>query len=50
MSAYEQWSLSTADALGNETRRGLAVIAGGETAQGAARFARGEGRHGAATH
>ena len=48
MSVYEQWSLSTADALVNETRRGLAVIAGGETAEGAQRFARGEGRHGAA--
>ncbi|MBJ7594349.1 MAG: crotonase/enoyl-CoA hydratase family protein [Candidatus Dormibacteraeota bacterium] len=46
MSVHEQWSLSTADALLNETRRGLAVIASGETAQGAERFARGDGRHG----
>jgi enoyl-CoA hydratase len=46
MSAYEQWSLTTADALVNETRRGLAVIDSGETARGAQRFARGEGRHG----
>jgi enoyl-CoA hydratase len=47
MSVYEQWSMSTADAFVNETRRGLAVIAAGETAEGARRFARGEGRHGA---
>ncbi len=46
MSAYEQWSLPTAAAFVNETRRGLAVIESGETARGAERFARGEGRHG----
>lgn len=46
MSVYEQWSLSTADALINETRRGIAVIARGETTLGAQRFAAGEGRHG----
>jgi enoyl-CoA hydratase len=46
MSAYEQWSLSTAEALINETRRGIAVIGSGETGAGAARFASGEGRHG----
>jgi enoyl-CoA hydratase len=46
MSVYEQWSLTTADALVNETRRGLSVVNSGETAEGAARFARGEGRHG----
>src|SRR5437588_4078868 len=46
LSAYEQWSLDTAAALRNETRRGLAVIASGETQAGAARFAAGEGRHG----
>jgi enoyl-CoA hydratase len=46
MSAYEQWSLTTADALVNETRRGIAVISSGETTAGAARFAAGEGRHG----
>ncbi len=45
-SVHEQWSLSTADALLNESRRGLAVIASGETALGAERFARGDGRHG----
>jgi enoyl-CoA hydratase len=48
MSAYQQWSLSTADALTNETRRGIAVINSGETAHGAQRFAGGEGRHGRA--
>jgi enoyl-CoA hydratase len=46
LSAYEQWSLSTGDALVNEARRGIAVIESGETARGAERFARGEGRHG----
>jgi enoyl-CoA hydratase len=46
MSVYEQWSLTTAEALVNETRRGLAVVNSGETAEGAARFARGDGRHG----
>ncbi|HEX4579991.1 MAG TPA: crotonase/enoyl-CoA hydratase family protein [Candidatus Dormibacteraeota bacterium] len=46
MSTYEQWSLTTADALVNETRRGIAVISSGETSAGAARFAAGQGRHG----
>jgi len=48
MSADEQWSLTTAAALVNETRRGIAVINSGETAVGAQRFAGGEGRHGRA--
>jgi enoyl-CoA hydratase len=48
MSVYEQWSASTADALVNETRRGIAVIDSGETTVGAQRFAAGEGRHGRA--
>jgi enoyl-CoA hydratase len=48
MSAHEQWSLTTAEALVNETRHGLAVIRSGETAHGAQRFAEGEGRHGRA--
>jgi enoyl-CoA hydratase len=48
MSVYEQWSSSTADALINETRRGIAVIDSGEAALGAQRFAAGEGRHGRA--
>ena len=46
LSAYEQWALDADGALGNETRRGLAVIRSGETLEGAARFTAGEGRHG----
>ncbi len=46
LSVYEQWSLTTAEALVNETRRGIAVVGSGETARGAQLFARGEGRHG----
>jgi len=46
MSAYEQWALDGDEALGNETRRGLAVIRSGETLEGATRFVAGEGRHG----
>ena len=45
-SSFEQWGLSVVDAMANETRHGLAVIASGETLEGAARFAGGEGRHG----
>jgi enoyl-CoA hydratase len=45
-SSYEQWNLPLGEALANETRRGLEVIASGETVAGAARFASGEGRHG----
>ena len=45
-SSYEQWGMSMADALANETALGLTVIRSGETQAGAARFARGEGRHG----
>ena len=47
MSSYEQWDLELVDALSNETRLGLEVIASGETQAGAARFAAGAGRHGA---
>ena len=46
LSAYEQWSLPADEALRNETRRGMNVIASGETADGAARFRSGAGRHG----
>jgi len=46
LSSYEQWSLTTEDALRNETRRGLEVIRSGETVRGARRFAEGHGRHG----
>ena len=45
-SSYEQWGMSVDDALANETRLGLQVIASGETLEGAGRFAGGEGRHG----
>lgn len=45
-SSYEQWDLSAADAMANETRLGLAVVESGETQEGASRFAGGEGRHG----
>lgn len=45
-SAWEQWDLSFAEAMRNETRLGMAVIASGETREGATRFAGGAGRHG----
>jgi enoyl-CoA hydratase/carnithine racemase len=46
LSSYEQWSLTTPDAIRNEFRRGLSVIESGETVAGARRFASGQGRHG----
>jgi len=46
LSSYEQWSLSTSDAIRNEFRRGQEVIESGETVAGAQRFASGQGRHG----
>lgn len=46
-SSYEQWNLSFADAVANETKLGLDTITSGETLAGAARFAAGAGRHGA---
>ncbi|HZR44875.1 MAG TPA: crotonase/enoyl-CoA hydratase family protein [Ktedonobacteraceae bacterium] len=46
LSVYEQWSLSWAEALGNETRRGLEVLHSGESVEGARRFVAGQGRHG----
>ena len=49
LSMYEQWSLSWAEALGNETRRGLEVLRSGESVEGARRFADGHGRHGSAS-
>ena len=45
-SAYEQWDLPLDQALVNEARHGLRVIASGETEAGAKRFAAGAGRHG----
>jgi enoyl-CoA hydratase len=47
LSALRQWDLGEEDAIANEMRGGLAVIASGETLSGAARFASGVGRHGA---
>jgi enoyl-CoA hydratase len=47
LSALRQWDLEEEDAIANEMRGGLAVIASGETLSGAARFASGAGRHGA---
>ena len=46
MSALEQWGMSEAQALRNEARHGLRVIASGETVAGATRFTQGAGRHG----
>jgi enoyl-CoA hydratase len=49
LASYEQWSLALPDALRNEFRRGMQVLASGETASGALRFASGSGRHGSFT-
>ena len=46
LSACEQWGLPLEEALANEFRRGLEVIASRETVTGATRFAQGRGRHG----
>jgi enoyl-CoA hydratase len=46
LSACEQWGLSLEQALANEFRRGLEVVASRETVTGATRFAQGRGRHG----
>ena len=46
LSSYEQWGMGTEDAMRNEARRGMEVLASGETVEGAGRFKRGEGRHG----
>jgi enoyl-CoA hydratase len=47
LSALQQWDLSEEEAIANEMRGGLKVIASGETLSGATRFASGVGRHGA---
>src|SRR6267154_5021148 len=47
LSALRQWDLGEEDAIANEMRGGLEVIASGETLSGATRFASGAGRHGA---
>jgi len=49
LSALRQWDLAEEEAIANEMRGGLEVIASGETIAGAARFASGAGRHGAFT-
>jgi enoyl-CoA hydratase/carnithine racemase len=46
LSALRQWDLEEEDAILNEMRGGLEVIASGEALAGAARFASGAGRHG----
>jgi len=46
LSALRQWDLSEEEAIANEMRGGLEVIASGETLSGATRFAGGIGRHG----
>lgn len=45
-SVLDQWGLAHDDAMANEIRLGLDVVASGETQAGAARFASGKGRHG----
>jgi enoyl-CoA hydratase len=45
-SALRQWDLEEDEAIANEMRGGLEVIASGETLAGATRFASGAGRHG----
>ncbi|MBI5127957.1 MAG: crotonase/enoyl-CoA hydratase family protein [Rhodopseudomonas palustris] len=47
LSALQQWDMPEEDAIMNEMRGGLKVIATGETLSGAERFTAGEGRHGA---
>ncbi len=46
LSALAQWDLDEDEAIRNEMRGGLEVIASGETLSGATRFASGVGRHG----
>jgi enoyl-CoA hydratase len=46
LASYEQWALPRAEAIRNEFRRGMQVVASGETASGAGRFTTGTGRHG----
>ncbi len=46
LSALRQWDLSEEEAIANEMRGGLEVIASGETLAGATRFTSGIGRHG----
>jgi len=47
LSAMQQWDFPEEEAIKNEMRGGLEVIASGETLSGATRFASGVGKHGA---
>jgi enoyl-CoA hydratase/carnithine racemase len=47
LSALRQWDFEEEEAIANEMRGGLKVMASGETPSGATRFASGVGRHGA---
>ena len=46
LSVLAQWSLTTDEAIANEMRGGLQVMATGETQHGAKAFSQGAGRHG----
>lgn len=46
LSSYEQWSMPLRLALGNETERGLEVVASEEMSAGVHRFVAGDGRGG----
>ncbi|MGD8679447.1 MAG: crotonase/enoyl-CoA hydratase family protein [Lysobacterales bacterium] len=46
MSALTQWDLPEADALLEETRKGIDTLRSGESREGAQRFSEGAGRHG----
>jgi enoyl-CoA hydratase len=45
-SAYEQWSMSEAEALRSEFRYGMKTLHSGEMVAGATRFTKGAGKHG----
>ena len=49
LSAYQQWDMSYADAMANETAHGRATMLSGESLSGAGRFAAGKGRGGSFT-
>ena len=46
LSMLQQWGMSNAEAIRNETQIGFATMDSGETLDGASRFYGGEGRHG----
>ena len=45
-SAYQQWGMDEAAAIGNEFAHGMKTLQSGETVAGASRFSGGGGRHG----